>query len=307
MKLKKSTAIRLSATAASLVLSVTACGAGSAAPGGHGGGDNSRTIKFAAIPGYTDTIGTSYIFKHLLEDEGYNAEVVKFTDIPITYLASSKGEVDVIHAFPEFIQKELWDDHEKDLEDLGSWFPNYFFGLAVPDYMTDVKSIEDLPAHAVELKGEVFGIEPGTSYSKHVQDVIFPDYGLGQGFTLKTSSTSAMLAALKKAHDSKEPIVVTSWVPWWANKAFDLRFLEDPKGSFPAPEGSHLAAHKGFSSEFPKVAAMLSAYELTEEQLTDMDDMIANQYAEGQEDAFAKAFLEKYPDVEKSLRDALNS
>lgn len=53
-------------------------------------------------------------------------------------------------------------------------------------------------------------------------------YGL-DGYTLMTSSSSTMLASLKKAMDKGEWIVITGWTPHWMFDQFELKFLDDPK------------------------------------------------------------------------------
>ena len=41
-----------------------------------------------------------------------------------------------------------------------------------------------------------------------------------------------MVAELKKAYNNQKPIIITGWSPHWMFSSFDLKYLEDPKGSF---------------------------------------------------------------------------
>lgn len=60
---------------------------------------------------------------------------------------------------------------------------------------------------------------------------MMPAYDLEKDFELVTSSTPAMLTELGNAIDAKDDIVVTLWRPFWANNAFDVKELEDPKNA----------------------------------------------------------------------------
>ena len=60
---------------------------------------------------------------------------------------------------------------------------------------------------------------------------VIEDYELTD-WTLVEGSNAAMVASLKKAYEKEEPIIVTGWTPHWIYAAFDLKILEDPKGSY---------------------------------------------------------------------------
>ncbi|PWW17631.1 substrate binding protein of glycine betaine ABC transport system [Cytobacillus oceanisediminis] len=67
-----------------------------------------------------------------------------------------------------------------------------------------------------------------------INDVI-PEYGL-EDWEVVEGSSAAMTAALKKAYDKEEPIIVTGWSPHWKFASFDLKYLEDPKGIYGGAE-----------------------------------------------------------------------
>jgi len=111
------------------------------------------------------------------------------------------------------------------------------------------------------------------------------------------SSTTAMLAQLKDAKDNEEPIVVTLWRPFWANAAFPVKDLEDPEGALGESEALHFLGTKGFAEEFPEAAEIIGSIKLDDEQYGALEDMVVNEFGEGQEAEAVAAWLEEFPDV----------
>lgn len=156
--------------------------------------------------------------------------------------------------------ESYWKKFSTDVWDLGPLYMAAQLGWAVPDYVPKdkVSSIEDLKKDSVRKKmgGKVQGIDPGSGLMQHSKDAI-TDYGLDD-YNLVSASDTAMTAALKRAIDHKKWIVVTLWTPHWAFGRFDLRFLDDPKGSLGAAEHSDKLVRTGFYQDYPTVTAMLS-------------------------------------------------
>ncbi|WP_221039426.1 glycine betaine ABC transporter substrate-binding protein [Gelria sp. Kuro-4] len=118
------------------------------------------------------------------------------------------------------------------------------------------------------------------------------DYGLK--LKLVEGSEPAMTAALKKAIDNKEWIVVTGWAPHWKFARWDLKFLEDPKKDYGEVENIHITARKGLAEDMPEVADFLKNFKLNAQQLGDLEGRIAD----GEEPpAAAKAWMAENKDV----------
>lgn len=66
-----------------------------------------------------------------------------------------------------------------------------------------------------------------------------------------------MTAALKKALDANEPVVVTGWSPHWKFARWDLKFLDDPKNSFGESEAAYKYVRKGLADDLPEVARFI--------------------------------------------------
>ena len=90
---------------------------------------------------------------------------------------------------------------------------------------------------------EIIGIEPGAGLMKLTKNAI-EDYGLDD-WQLVEGSSAAMVAELKKAYNNKEPIIITGWSPHWMFSSFDLKYLEDPNGSFGGAEDINTIVRKG--------------------------------------------------------------
>ncbi len=111
----------------------------------------------------------------------------------------------------------------------------------------------------------ITGIDAGAGIMAATEEAI-DAYGL-EDFTLQTSSSAAMTAALAAAYENEEPIVVTGWTPHWKFAKYDLKYLEDPKGIFGASESVHTIARLGLDQDHP------SAYEVLENFYWEQDDM----------------------------------
>ena len=101
-------------------------------------------------------------------------------------------------------------------------------GLVVPTYMEDVNSIEDLADQADKT---ITGIEPGAGVVAAAERAL-EDYPNLEGWEVQTSSSGAMATALGQAYENEEEIVVTGWTPHWKFQKYELKYLEDPKGTF---------------------------------------------------------------------------
>ncbi|MHA6260074.1 glycine betaine ABC transporter substrate-binding protein [Sporosarcina sp. CAU 1771] len=112
---------------------------------------------------------------------------------------------------------------------------------------------------------KITGIDPGAGIMMAAERAI-EDYAL-EDWSVVTGSGAAMTAALKRAYDNEEPIIVTGWSPHWKFAKFDLKYLEDPEGSFGGAEDIHTIARLGLAEEKPEAHAVLSNFKWEE---TDM-------------------------------------
>ena len=299
MKKRAGTAI-----AAVLSLGLLAAGCGSDDGGSDGasdGGSADKSITLGIIPSWTDGLSTAYLWKDVLEDKGYEVTITELSDAAPLYAGLANGDVDVYpSAWPEVTHKSYMDKYEDDIEDVGTYYEGAKLTFAVPEY-TDIDSIADLPDHADDLDGKIIGIEPGAGLTETTKNDVMPTYGLEDDFQLVESSTTAMLAQLKKATDAHEDIVVTLWRPFWANNAFPVKDLEDPEGALGEAEGLHELARDGFADDYPEVAEMMGNLKLDDAQYGSLEDLVVNKYGQGKESQAVDEWVKDNQDVIDAL------
>ncbi|MDO5737575.1 MAG: glycine betaine ABC transporter substrate-binding protein [Propionibacteriaceae bacterium] len=298
---------KIGATVSALVLglSLAACGADSEpTTGTDGATEDLGTINLGFVASWTDGLSTAYLLDNQLTKMGYTVEMDEIGDAALIYAALSKGDVDMYpSAWPEVTHADYMKTYGDKIDDIGTYYDNAQLTWAVPEYMDDVNSIEDLKGMGAEFGGKVIGIEPGAGLTKASLENVLPDYELKGEYELVTSSTPAMLAELKKATGAEKSIVVTLWQPFWANAAFPVKTLEDPKGALGGAEGLHFLGKTGFADEYPDAAKWISELKLDDAQYGSLEDTVVNQYEEGQEAEAVSAWIEENPDVLPEIKN----
>ncbi|MBD7938138.1 glycine/betaine ABC transporter [Cytobacillus sp. Sa5YUA1] len=115
---------------------------------------------------------------------------------------------------------------------------------------------------------EIIGIDPGAGIMKAANTTL-EEYELSD-WTLVEGSSAAMTASLKKAYNAEEPIIITGWSPHWMFSEFDLKYLEDPKGTFGEEENIHTIVRNGLAEDKPNAYQVLDAFNWTEEHMNDV-------------------------------------
>lgn len=101
------------------------------------------------------------------------------------------------------------------------------FTLAVPSYLAaeGLKDMRDIARYKSQLRGKIYGIEPGAGGNKLIKAMIKDNrYDLGN-FELVESSEAAMRLQVARAIRNKEPIVFLGWAPHPMNLQFDMTYL----------------------------------------------------------------------------------
>lgn len=106
---------------------------------------------------------------------------------------------------------------------------------------------------------KIVGIEPGAGLTELSRNTL-EEYENLKGWELVESSTAGMLVSLKQAIDNKEPIIITGWTPHWMFSAYDIKFLDDPKGTLGGLENINTLVRKGLENDLPEAYTVLDRF-----------------------------------------------
>ncbi|MFF3494138.1 ABC transporter permease/substrate binding protein [Streptomyces sp. NPDC002795] len=252
-----------------------------------------KKISIGYIP-WDEGVASTFLWKEILEQRGFDVETKQFDAGPL-YTSLADGSVDFqTDSWLPTTHEQYWKKYGDKLEDLGSWYGPTSLELAVPSYMKDIKSMEDLKGQADKFDGKITGIEASAGEMQLLKSKVLKAYGLDKEYKVVDSSTPAMLAQLKRAYAAKKPIATTLWSPHWAYNDYKLTKLKDPKGAWGKGDGVHSLARKGFGKEFPEVNKWVKDFKMSETQLTSLEAEI-NKVGKGKQQDAVKAWLKKNP------------
>ena len=304
---RRTRAIAAGAAAIIATTLIASCGQSKSAGGGGGGGaggggGSSKAITIPIASGWDEDTAVTYLWKYVLEKQGYTVKTSTL-DIGVIFNGISAGSgANADLFFDTWLPKThapYWKKIKNKVEDLDVWYDQATLNIAVPTYMKDINSIADLKGKADDFDGTITGIDPGAGLTRVTKEDAMKQYGLDD-YTLKTSSTAAMLAALKKATDAKEPIVVTLWHPHWAYSAFPIKDLKDPKGAMGGAEKIHIIAREGFSKDFPKVANAMKSFKMDDKTLASLELQVIQKHKDDPA-AGVEAWAKENPDFINKL------
>jgi glycine betaine/proline transport system substrate-binding protein len=271
--------------------------------GGGGGGSaqsENKTLILGNI-GWTENEAISSLTKVVLEEDlGYKEVELKVLDVGLTFEGVAGGDLQAFQDVWMPNHKDYIAKVENDVEHLNPWYEGQTsFGLAVPDYMADVKSIADLNQSGAE---RIIGIEPGAVISEKIEKNVIPDYNLN--LEHEPSSTAAMLAEVNRLYKDKEPFVFPPWCPHPMCSQYDFHYLEDPKnslGNLDQPAKISAIVNEDLESDDPVAYTFIKEIRLNQEELISLENEItkAGDSAKG-----SKAWLEDNHDVVQPAIDA---
>ncbi|WBF56474.1 glycine betaine ABC transporter substrate-binding protein [Lysinibacillus sp. JK80] len=229
---------------------LTACGSEN--------GDTKNTDKGEINLAYVEwdtEVASTHVVGQVLEDLGYKVTLTPL-DNGIMWEALANGEVDgMVSAWLPQTHAPQVEKYNNKIENLGENLTGAKIGLVVPSYM-DVDSIEDLTNQANQT---ITGIEPGANMMATTENA-YKEYKNLEGWNVLTSSAGAMTAALSQAISNNEEIIITGWSPHWIFNAYDLKYLDDPKGLYGDEEYIGTFARNGLKEDAPEAYSVLDRF-----------------------------------------------
>lgn len=207
-------------------------------------------------------VASTHVAGQVLEDLGYKVTLTPL-DNGIMWEALANGEVDgMVSAWLPQTHAPQVEKYNNKIENLGENLTGAKIGLVVPSYM-DVDSIEDLTNQANQT---ITGIEPGANMMATTENA-YKEYKNLEGWNVLTSSAGAMTAALSQAISNNEEIIITGWSPHWIFNAYDLKYLDDPKGLYGDEEYIGTFARNGLKEDAPEAYSVLDRFNWSAEDI----------------------------------------
>ncbi|MDO6449499.1 glycine betaine ABC transporter substrate-binding protein [Oceanobacillus profundus] len=278
----------LSLVAVLLLALLAACGGSDES--GNGSEDaivDGDAIELAYVEWDTE-IASTHVVGKVLEDLGYDVSLTPL-DNAVMWEAVASGEADgMVSAWMPGTHSAQFETYGDQVVDLGENLEGAAIGLVVPSYM-DVDSIADL---IDEAGMTITGIDAGAGVVAAAEQAV-EDYDNLDGWEVQTSSGGAMATALGEAYNNEEEIIVTGWSPHWKFQTYDLKYLEDPEGTFGEAEVLKTMVREGLEEDLPEAYQVLDNFYW---ELEDMEEvMVAIQEGTSPKDAAAE-WVEANPD-----------
>jgi glycine betaine/proline transport system substrate-binding protein len=250
---------------------------GSANPGpGSADGKEKTDLTLAVFNGWDEGVATSWLWKTILEDEGYSVNL-EFADPAPVFEGLSSGDYDfTTDVWLPNTHAEYLDSYGDDIVELGAWNEESKLTLAVNED-APIDTIAELADNADLFGNRIVGIEPGAGLTAAMENEVIPTYGLND-MEFLTSSTAAMLSELKSATGKGENVVVTLWEPHRAYAEFPLKNLEDPEGAFGEAESLYSYGSSEFAESSPQAAGWLEDFTMDSDTLMSLVNAMFIEY-----------------------------
>lgn len=233
-----------------------------------------RAPTFSDV-GWTDISATTAVADLLLSSIGYEPEVL-ILSVPVTFDSLKRGKVDVFLGnwmpLQEPMQAPLVE--AGDIDVVATNLEGAVVGLATTadGAAAGIETYADIAENKDALGGKIYGIEAGSGTNTILLKAIEQGQFGWDDFELVESSEQAMLAQVRRAAASGEPIVFFGWRPHPMNVTLDMRYLTGSEDIFGPNEGAatvHTVTRPGLAEECPNLNAFLEnlVFDVSDEDL----------------------------------------
>ncbi|WP_064702338.1 ABC transporter substrate-binding protein [Halomonas caseinilytica] len=186
-------------------------------------------VRFG-VPPWPGVTVKSEVAAQLLEAMGYET---RQNDLAVSVILNgvAQGDLDAYLGGWYPVQTDMVEPLVADgkVEKAAANIQGAVSGLVVPRYVHEagIESVADLEAHRERFDATILGIEAGTGINTALNAAIDEDLADLGDWTLRESSTAAMLAQAEQKMRDGEWVTFVGWEPHWMNVSFDLVYLED--------------------------------------------------------------------------------
>lgn len=232
-----------------------------------------KTEILVGLDPYDYATVPAYLSQVILEQEGFDVKIEE-ADVGILYEALANEEIDAfIDVWRPNLHEAYLEKYDDSFVTAGTIFSDMPLGIAVPTYMEDVNSIEDVAENPELFNHEIYTIEPGSGMGLTTEKMA-EDYGMDD-FEIKNSSTAAMLAQVDTSIAKEEPIAFNAWRPHPMFVRYNIKFLEDPLQSWKLDDieiGVTATLEEESPTSFALFSNMSLSLDMVEEWLMSIDE-----------------------------------
>ena len=220
-------------------------------------------VSFSDV-GWTDITATTALTTTVLEALGYET-TTQVLSVPVTFSGLSTDDLDVfLGLWLPTMEADVAPYRDAGTVDLlGTNLTGAKYTLATNKAGADlgITSFDAIAAHADDLDGKIYGIEPGNDGNRLLLDMVATDkFGMGT-FEVVESSEQGMLAQVARADGAGEPVVFLGWEPHPMNSQFPLTYLTGGDEVFgPNLGGAEVltATRAGLAKDCPNLGRFLA-------------------------------------------------
>ena len=252
------------------------------------------TVELAYVEWSSEVASTNVVKAVLQEKMGYECEITPVGGAAMWQAVASKDVDGMVAAWLPTTHGHYLEKVQDDVESLGPNLEGTRIGLVVPEYV-EIDSIDEINDHAEKFDEQIIGIDPGAGIMSKTEKVL-DDYNMDE-MELMEGSGATMTAVLKDRIEDNKWVVVTGWTPHWKFAKWDLKYLEDPKGTYGGAEYISTIVRPGLKEDMPKVYEFLDNFYWTPEDMAEV--MVWNQNGMDPYES-AKKWIKQNPETVES-------